>query len=284
MREKLHQFLSLLPKNFTYTHFVKGKQVSRDDFFVSINKKIRADYDVIGYTNDKFLHMKTQKIKLTVIWEPYGTGSKSNYKPPKHPSTRFYKWATDTIIPDVVVIGLGTWHLILPATLPNGEQLSPFDYLDFNTRLLQNNIQRISNRTKVLLWAHGRYRQYDFLAEPRPLGDDRRVKSWLQKRLYLHTLSYSIGYMDSWMAKIILKDSRVWHWDSTLPFHYANIRECSSWRASAVTNYPNGTITKDIRYMGTWWHCDDTHHSSYETNHDEAIMLLNMICNSYYTD
>ncbi|CAL4162793.1 unnamed protein product, partial [Meganyctiphanes norvegica] len=285
MREKLHQFLVLLPDSLYYIYFIKDKQVRKEDFLDALNNKVWGNYDVIGYTNDKFHNNETQQIKLTVMWEAYGTGRLYSLKRTDHPSTSFHKWATDESIPDVIVIGLGTWYLIEPATSVNVvNQLEPFDVLDYNTRKWQGTLQQITKRTKVLLWAHGRYRQYDLLSEHRPLGNISQVNGWFKSMVYRHDLSYAIGYMDSWIARIILRNSRVWRWDSSLPFHYANIRDCSSWRQSAVDgSFRNGTLKYNKHYKGTWWRCADSHHSSYQTNHDEAIMLLNMLCNPYST-
>ncbi|CAL4091027.1 unnamed protein product, partial [Meganyctiphanes norvegica] len=199
MRMKLHQFIRLLPNDFTYTYFVRQKQVNKEKFLYSLNNKVKLDVDIIGFIDTQHF------IKLTIIWDPYGTGNIDSSDISKPPFNRFFKWADDAIIPDVVVLGLGTWYLVQPATIEHEDQLDPLDRLDINMRILQIYLQKLTTRTKVLLWAHSRYRQYNLFSQSRPRGDWSNVKIWFRYILYLHLVSYSIGYMDSWMANIILR-------------------------------------------------------------------------------
>ncbi|XP_063596210.1 uncharacterized protein LOC134773063 [Penaeus indicus] len=82
-----------------------------------------------------------------------------------------------------------------------------------------------------------------------------------------------IPFMDVWLWLAVFRNTGMWQWDSTVPFNLANYQECYElWNLGLKT---------DKIYKSKWWHCNDDHHSSYETNAVEIQMLLNLLCNPY---
>ncbi|ROT67040.1 hypothetical protein C7M84_014909 [Penaeus vannamei] len=200
-------------------------------------------------------------LRVTLVWAPY-----ASFTAPPSPTyrmrvTKFEEWLEQEVVPDVVVMGLGTWFLLQRQGL---DELAPYTEAEFLLRPLVEPLARLARRTRVLWWHQSRYRWFNL--------EGGGGTPW-QDMLTHNQFRDSIPLMDAWLWLAVFRNTGMWQWDSTVPFNLANYRECYDlWKLG---------LSKDKIYKSRWWHCGDDHHSSYETNADEIQMLLNLLCNAY---
>ncbi|XP_045623322.2 uncharacterized protein [Procambarus clarkii] len=206
------------------------------------------------------------EVRVTLVWATCGSRSGEGRDRDAPKVTKLQEWARADVIPDIIILGFGKWFLHLRYS--SGE-LDPFTELDFWTRPLVEPLTLLANRTRVLLLAQSRSRSYNFVNNY-VSGEDKQ-KVW-DTKLETTIYSDSLPLIDTWFG-VLLRQTGVWLWDSTLPFNLANILECSTLKEN---NFFDNSF-----YTGRWWMCTDANHASFETNANELQMMFNYMCNNY---
>ncbi|XP_071548367.1 uncharacterized protein [Panulirus ornatus] len=213
------------------------------------------------------------EVRVTLVWAPAASVREPNFveSNTNQPRvTQLEEWVVAEVIPDVIVLGFGTWMLLMRQY---HDELAPFTELDNLVQPLVKPLTLLASRTHLLVWSQSRYRWFNFEGEVAPV--ETEYKEFWKQTLYLNQFRDAIPTLDTWLWRI-LGSTGAWRWDSTLPFNLANIQECLLLKDAMLWDNPI--------YTGTWWNCADVHHSSYETNSVEIQMLLNLLCNSYLAD
>ncbi|KAK3868964.1 hypothetical protein Pcinc_025692 [Petrolisthes cinctipes] len=206
-------------------------------------------------------------LRVTLVWS---SGTWARKEKVKMEINKLEEWLEGPSLPHVVVVGLSTWNILARDQL---DELSPATHAEIFARHFIHSITRLADRTTVLYWRQSRARWFNY--EGDKANNEMRTS---QKKLFWELLmtvekfNDSISLVDSWMWNK-MRRTAMWHWDSTLPFNLANIRECHRLMKANLFNHP--------LYTGRWWNCFDVHHSSYETNYVELQMLFNLLCNDY---
>nr|XP_027239244.1 uncharacterized protein LOC113830238 [Penaeus vannamei] len=230
-------------------------------------------YDHMAFNSTMFpLHdsdvpLESYELRVTLVWAPLASVVHSPLTSEKMKINKLKEWEKQEVIPDVIVVGFGTWMLLMKKTK---DELVPYTEAEHLIRPLVSQLTHLSARTRVLWWHQSRYRWFNF--ENDIAGNDVETFLW-QKKIDMNQFSDGIPFMDAWLWLTSLRGTGMWQWDSTVPFNLANHRECLLLRSSG--------LHEENMYFGRWWNCQDVHHSSYETNQDEIQMLLNLLCNPY---
>nr|XP_045623384.1 uncharacterized protein LOC123773624 [Procambarus clarkii] len=235
--------------------------------------RTKEPYD-FSYSEDDLLdddpRLSSYELRVTLVWAPFGTW-RDNYLDPHTRSrkvTKLEEWVKAEVIPDVIVTGFGSWMLMIRKDV---DELVPFSELNKLGLQVAPIFANLAQRTRVLFLSQSRYRWFNFEGTKQLPNDP---KAFWKTLLDMGQFRDALPLVDAWLWRI-LRSTGMWHWDSTLPFNLANIRECHMlWNNSALY---------EPLYTDSWWHCQDVHHASYETNHDEIQMLLNLLCNPYLT-
>ncbi|KAG7161830.1 uncharacterized protein LOC121874669 [Homarus americanus] len=223
---------------------------------------------------EKNVPLDSYDLRVTLVWAPYGSLeniSSSGIGTDGHKVTKLEDWVTSEVVPDVIVVGFGTWHILMRQT--HGE-LEPFTKLHLLGHPLVHTLTQLAHMTRLLSWSQSRYRWFNLESD-----DVSRYNTppedYFGHLLYMNQFNDTIPLVDTWI-RTMLRSTGAWQWDTTLPFNLANLKECQALRRAGFYNHSF--------YKGRWWNCNDVHHASYETNSVEIQMLLNLLCNTYLTN
>ncbi|XP_042889249.1 uncharacterized protein LOC122264428 [Penaeus japonicus] len=217
--------------------------------------------------HDSNVPLESYELRVTLVWAPLASVVSSPLSREKMKIDKLKEWQKQEVIPDAIVVGFGTWMMLMKNT---GDELVPYTEAEYRARPLVSQLTHLAARTTVLWWHQSRYRWFSF--EDEIAGEEMKMMLW-HKKVHMSQFSDGIPFMDAWLWQTSLRDTGMWQWDSTVPFNLANLQECRSLRSSG--------LAEQSIYHGKWWNCQDVHHSSYETNADEIQMLLNLLCNPY---
>lgn len=237
------------------------KTTSADGRFNKASKPL-LETDLAGVTYD---------LRVTLVWAPCGTTMDHPTARDGRKVTKLHDLLLSKVVPDVVVMGFGTWPLLMREY---DDEIVPFSEMDVLFRPLTQIVAALAARTRVIFWRQSRYRgfNYDRDAHPSALPWNEDPRGCWTNFLYYNQFEDSIPLVDRWLWEI-LRRTGAWLWDSALPFNLANLKECQQLREAG---YYNHTV-----YQSRWWNCFDVHHAAYETNSIEIQMLLNLLCNAH---
>ncbi|XP_037793920.1 uncharacterized protein LOC119589375 [Penaeus monodon] len=238
-----------------------------------IFRSFEEPYDHLAFNTTLFpLHdsdvpLESYELRVTLVWAPLASAVPSPLATERMKVDKLKAWEKQEVIPDVIVVGFGTWMMLMKKMK---DELVPYTEAEYLVRPIVAQLTHLAARTPVLWWHQSRYRWFNF--ENDIAGEEKEVVLW-QKNIDINQFSDGIPFMDAWLWLTSLRGTGMWQWDSTVPFNLANHRECLRLRSSG--------LAEENIYYGKWWNCQDVHHSSYETNVDEIQMLLNLLCNPY---
>ncbi|XP_063596143.1 uncharacterized protein LOC134773003 [Penaeus indicus] len=240
-----------------------------EDIFSSFEEP----YDHLAFNSTLFpLHesdvaLESYELRVTLVWAPLASAVVSPLAEERMRVDKLKEWEKQEVIPDVIVVGFGTWMMLMKKFK---DELVPYTEAEYLVRPIVSQLTHLAARTPVLWWHQSRYRWFNF--EDNIAGEEKEDLLW-HKKVDINQFSDGIPFMDAWLWLTSLRGTGMWQWDSTVPFNLANHRECLRLRSSG--------LAEEKIYYGKWWNCQDVHHSSYETNADEIQMLLNLLCNPY---
>ncbi|XP_063887406.1 uncharacterized protein LOC135114983 isoform X2 [Scylla paramamosain] len=246
---------------FSNTFHQHPKKNSADENFNKASKPL-LESDLAGVTYD---------LRVTLVWAPCGTTMGHPTVRAGRKVTKLHDLVLAKVVPDVVIMGFGTWPLLMREY---DDEIVPFSEMDVLFRPLIQTVTALAARTRVIFWRQSRYRgfNYDRDAQPSALPWDEDPQGCWANFLYYNQFEDAIPLVDGWLWEI-LRRTGAWLWDSAVPFNLANLRECQTLRGAG---YFNHTV-----YQSRWWNCFDVHHAAYETNSIEMQMLLNLLCNTH---
>ncbi|XP_042234818.1 uncharacterized protein LOC121874654 [Homarus americanus] len=121
-----------------------------------------------------------------------------------HPSTRsgrkvtkLHDLAAARVVPDVIVVGIGTWMLLMRYY---DDELVPFTELDMLTRPVVEPLTRLASRTTLLLWSQSRYRWFNYEEVSPEMTDLDEV--W-ERKIYYNQFSDAIPFTDAWLWRLL---------------------------------------------------------------------------------
>ncbi|KAK3875662.1 hypothetical protein Pcinc_019472 [Petrolisthes cinctipes] len=190
--------------------------------------ELQTNSSVINGTSDtgtkeilleKDVPLKDYEFRLTLVWAP--AGSEMDHPTPRsgRKVNKLLDLASTMVVPDVIVIGFGTWMLIMREF---DEELVPFSELDKLSRPLLSALTTLATRTNVLFWPQSRYRWFSYEQGIEEATDSEK---WWNTFVYNNQFNNSLPFEDLWLWSILRKTG-MWYWDSSVPFNLANIREC----------------------------------------------------------
>ncbi|KAK8737468.1 hypothetical protein OTU49_004504, partial [Cherax quadricarinatus] len=163
------------------------------------NRLIRVN---LTYSDKDLLETDTRlgsyELRVTLVWAPGGTEKNVSFQDPSSPTnkvTKLKEWMQAEHIPDVIVIGFGSWLLLMRE---GDDELSPFPELSRLGHSLVSTLKYLATRTRVLFLSQSRYRWFNF--ENRK--QEPAIKFW--KRLfYLNQFRDGLPMVDAWLWRIL---------------------------------------------------------------------------------
>ncbi|KAK8405311.1 hypothetical protein O3P69_001703 [Scylla paramamosain] len=183
--------------------------------------------------------------------------------------------------PNLLVIGYSTWMMLWHK---NANKLGILDFLDGLRQmhsLVMPLLQKISQRTRVLVLCQSRFRPYSDASLKQRGALTPANFDWSEATaLYFLRHGAEVNPYATIVQSALLLDnlnstsshSDVWWWDSGLPLNLAAHQECEELHRLKLTDHPV--------YRDSFLSCNDPHHAGRLANTDLVVMLLNMICNS----
>nr|XP_053644279.1 uncharacterized protein LOC128696871 [Cherax quadricarinatus] len=154
---------------------------------------------IIEYSSKPLLEADTRlesyDLRVTLVWAP--TGSTMDHPTPRtgRKVTKLHDLATAIVVPDVVVVGLGTWVLLMRE---HHDELVPFTELDLLVRPVMRPLALLAARTPLLVWAQSRYRWFNF-ESPKASAGIQNLKAQWGNMLYFSQFNDTIPFTDSWL-------------------------------------------------------------------------------------
>lgn len=126
------------------------------------NRLIRVN---LTYSDKDLLETDTRlgsyELRVTLVWAPGGTEKNVSFQDPSSPTnkvTKLKEWMQAEHIPDVIVIGFGSWLLLMRE---GDDELSPFPELSRLGHSLVSTLKYLATRTRVLFLSQSRTRRKD---------------------------------------------------------------------------------------------------------------------------
>ncbi|XP_066947039.1 uncharacterized protein [Macrobrachium rosenbergii] len=216
--------------------------------------------------------------RVDLVWATHGLNI---YKIAEVPQKELQYWAYKASrVPDVVVIGFGSWS-ITGGFASDNESLNTFTDCVDEWVQASKVLQSLSQRTAVIAWAQSRSREFtakDYAVNgwPGSNNDDEAPNNETANddlyRVSYYTRHFSAGaeWADEAMH-LALRNTNIIIWDSMLPSSLLNIKECQALHDAGMMEHPT--------YFAHACH-DDIHPDSF-TIRDEHTMILNLLCNHY---